>query len=318
MSTDSVLKKPLRIAYCLPKLTGGADLFQQMQIASGLQDRGHFLTFVAPKDLSETTCTTDLQIQSIAQRTWTRKSWFTLTSKIAWQIQKYVGLPYLNVFSNYRLYDACLQCLPGHDIVQERNGLYKMGVAMACKRLQLPYILFFDADDIFEQDFLGQPIKGILSQRAKQIIQYTLRAANAVITVSDATKDRLKNIWRIPSEKIVVFPNGVDVHHYRPYPEKRFETRVSLGLSDQPVIIYVGGFYPWHDVETLVVAFAQVLKEYPLAQLLLVGDGKQLSATIEKVRSLGIEQAVIFTGLRPSKRNPLSTQRSRCGCCAFS
>jgi glycosyltransferase involved in cell wall biosynthesis len=303
--TDGSLKNnSLQIAFCLPKITGGADLLQQKQIAAGLQSHGHDLTFIAPLDLSETVCTKDLQTPSLAPRTWSKAAWFDIARKITWRIQQLVGLPYLNVFSNYSLYDACLQCLPGHDVVQERNGLYKMGVAMACKRLKLPYILFFDADDIFELDFLGEPLTGILRRRAKQIILYTLSTANAIICVSEATKARLVEIWDIHPEKIVVFPNGVDTKRFRPYPDIRAETRASLGLDNNPVILYVGNFYVWHDVATLVDAFAQVLTRNPKARLLFVGDGKLRPAAMQQVNELGIDHAVQFTGLLPQAEIP--------------
>ncbi len=294
----------LRIAFCLPKLTGGADLLQQMQIATGLKGRGHALTFIAPRDLSETVCTKDLQTPTLAHRTWSRKGWFEIARKATWRAQKLVGLPYLNVFSNLCLLDACLQCLPGHDVVHERNGLYKMGVAMACKQLQLPYLLFFDADDIFELDFLGEPITGILRRRAKQIIRYTLSVANGIICVSQATKTRLVNVWHVHPDKITVFPNGVDVHRFRPYPEERLSFRATLGLDNQPVIIYVGSFYAWHDVATLLDAFVQVLSTYPDARLLLVGDGEQCQTMLDHASNLGIEHAVKFTGRLPQSDIP--------------
>jgi glycosyltransferase involved in cell wall biosynthesis len=303
-SNGSLPKGALRIAYCLPKVAGGADLLQQMQIATGLQARGHALTFVAPRDLTETVCTGDLQIPTLAARTWSKTGWFNVARKITWRVQQQVGVPYLNVFSNYSFYDACSQCLPGHDVVQERNGLYKMGVAMACKRLKLPYILFFDADDIFEQDFLGRPIKGILRWRAKQIIQFTLTAANGIITVSDATKMRLANVWQVPPEKIVVFPNGVDVHRHRPYPDERKQIRASLGIGEHPLFIFVGSFQTWHDVTTLLDAFAIVLKAHPDARLLLVGDGPQRQAMMQHAANLGLGDAVQFTGLRPHSEIP--------------
>jgi glycosyltransferase involved in cell wall biosynthesis len=286
----------LQIAFCLPKLTGGADLLQQMRIATGLQARGHTLTFIAPRDLSETICTRDIQSATIAPRTWSNRAWFNLASRVTWRLQQLVGVPYLNVFSNYCLYDACLQCLPGHDVVHERNGLYKMGVAMACKKLGLPYLLFFDADDLFELDFLGTPITGILRWRAKQIIRYTLSVADGIICVSQATRLRLINVWHVPSEKIAVFPNGVDVDLYKPYPDKRRDIRASLGLSDQPVVIYVGSFYRWHDVATLLDAFVQVLPIFPNAILLLIGDGENRLAMEKYAHELGIEHAVKFTG----------------------
>jgi glycosyltransferase involved in cell wall biosynthesis len=296
--------RALRIAFCLPQLTGGADLLQQMQIAAGLQARGHTLTFIAPRSLSETICTGDFQVPVLAPRTWSRTRWFNVASKVSWRMQQWARIPYLNVFSNYCLLDACLQCMPGHDVVHERNGLYKMGVAMACKRLKLPYVLFFDADDIFELDFLGKPVTGILRWRAKQIIRYTVKTANSIICVSEATRKRLVNIWHVPSDKIVVFPNCVDVNLYRPYPEKRHEIRASFGLSDQPVVIYVGNFYRWHDVATLLEAFVQVLSTYPDTILLLIGDG-ETRQDMEKLSSdLQIEHAVKFTGRLPHTEIP--------------
>jgi glycosyltransferase involved in cell wall biosynthesis len=179
-----------------------------------------------------------------------------------------------------------------------------MGVAMACKRLKLPYILFFDADDIFEQDFLGKPITGLLRWRAKQIIQYTLDVANGIITVSQATKTRLVEVWHVPPEKIAVFPNGVDVHHHQPYPEERDKIRASLGIGERPLFIFVGSFQPWHDVATLLDAFALVLTEHPDARLLLVGDGPQRQAMMQRAANLRIADAVQFTGMRPHSEIP--------------
>ncbi len=297
-------ERAFRIAYCLPKLTGGADLRQQLQIAAGLQARGHRLTFVAPRDLVETVCTQDLSIPALAARTWSRTAWFEFARKIIWRVQRWVGLPYLNVFSNYSLYDACLHCLPGHDIVQERNGLYKMGVAMACKRLRMPYVLFFDADDLFELDFLGEPVTGLLRWRARQIIDYTLKIADGIICVSEATRTRLMTVWRVPQEKITVFPNAVDVDSYRPYPAERERVRAALGIGDCHVVIYVGGFHAWHDVGTLLEAFVHVLEMHPRARLLLVGDGKQRPDMFQLAQDLGIEKAVQFTGMRPQAEIP--------------
>jgi len=47
---------------------------------------------------------------------------------------------------------------------------------------------------------------------------------------------------------------------YRPYPESRTEVRSTLGIGDAPIIIFVGGFLPWHDVKGLLEAFVLVLQ----------------------------------------------------------
>jgi glycosyltransferase involved in cell wall biosynthesis len=212
-------------------------------------------------------------------------------------VQRWLGVPYLNVFANYRLLDACLQCLPGHDLVYERNGLYKFGVARACKRLRLPYVLYFEADDILEHDIMGKPITGLLRWRAREAIRLNLDAADCVIVVSEPLKVHLTTNWSVPPDKIVVFPNVADVQRFRPDPKIRAEVRASLGLDIHPLVAFVGNFYEWHDVATLLDAFAQVLEAYPDARLVLVGDGSRRQAMMQRAADLGLGDAARFTGL---------------------
>ena len=170
-------------------------------------------------DIYNTICTQDINSPRLATRTWSDTSWFSIFSKATWKIQNQLHIPYLNFFSNLRLMDACLQCLPGHDIVQERNGIYKMGVAMACRRLRFPYILFFDSDDILEHDLINDPITGILRWEAQQIIRYNTRSAIKIICVSRNAQTRLIKVWDVPEEKIEILSNAVDVSLFRHIPK---------------------------------------------------------------------------------------------------
>jgi len=195
--------------------------------------------------------------------------------------------------------DACLQRLPGHDIVQERIGLYKSGVAMACRRLGLPYILFWDADDIFEQDLLGTPLTGLLRWRAAQVIRYNLHSAAYVLCVSEAARARLESVWQVPGDRIGVFPNAVDVELHRPYPQERAAARAGVGVGEQPLVVFVGSFFPWQDVSLLLRAFAKVRAEVKDARLVLVGDGQQAQEMKNLAGELGLAEVVHFSGFLP-------------------
>jgi glycosyltransferase involved in cell wall biosynthesis len=240
----------------------------------------------------------------LVDRTWSNATWFKFISKAAWKVQQWLGIPYLNVFSNLCLYDASLRCLPGHDIVQERIGLYKMGVAMACRRLKLPYIVFFDSDEILEHDLFKTPIKGVLRWRAAQAIRYNLKSASAIVCVSELAKTRLVGSWGVPKEKIEVFPNAVDVDRFCPRPEIRVEARKSLGIGDDPLVIFVGSFFPYQDIRGLLDAFERVLVEFPRARLLLVGEGEQYAETVAYASSLGLDGSATFTGFLPHDEIP--------------
>jgi glycosyltransferase involved in cell wall biosynthesis len=60
--------------------------------------------------------------------------------------------------------------------------------------------------------------------------------------------------------------------------------------------MWVGGFYPWHDLDLLLESFAQVLQKRPDARLLLVGDGQTRPAVTQKVQKNGLKDVVIMTG----------------------
>lgn len=295
----------MKIAHCLPdqhwvdEMRGenpkDAAHIQQKYIAQGLRTRGHSIAWVAPRGLDDV-CVSVLQETDHAPRTWSTSVWFRLLGKGVWKVQQLLHIPYLNYFSNLRRYDACTQILGEYDIAFERNSLYNSGVAMACEKLNLPYVMFFDADQIAEMDFMGKPLKGLLRWRASNFLRYNLRASRRIICVSDIAKRHLLKNWDVPSDKLVVLSNAVDVERFKPDAELGAHTRASLQLIDNPLIVFVGSFYQWHDVVTLLRAFTNVLKTNSDARLILVGDGAEREKMMQLSKDLGLEHAVRFTG----------------------
>jgi glycosyltransferase involved in cell wall biosynthesis len=60
--------------------------------------------------------------------------------------------------------------------------------------------------------------------------------------------------------------------------------------------MWVGGFYPWHDLDLLLESFTLVLQKQPRARLVLVGEGQTRTALEQRVRRNGLQHAVIMTG----------------------
>jgi len=295
----------MKIAHCLPDLHWVEEMrgenpkdaahIQQKYIAEGLRACGHLVKWVAPQGLDDV-CVSDSHGTELAPRTWTTSRWFEPLGKFVWKIQQLLRIPYLNYFSNLRRYDACLQILPGYDVVFERNSLYNSGIVMACKKLNLPYVMFFDADQIAELDFMGKPLKGLLRWRASNLLRYNLDVACHIICVSENAKKHLMGTWDVPSDKLIVLPNAVDVERFKPDPSLGIQTRASLQLTGHPLLVFVGSFYQWHDISTLLKAFVIVLKAHSDARLVLVGDGVEREAMMKFSQNLGVEHAVQFTG----------------------
>lgn len=297
--------KPMKVAHCLPdhhwieEMRGDnpkdAAHIQQKYISDGLQKRGHTVTRIAPQGLQHV-CMSDSNEIKLAPRTWTTGRWFDLLAGGFWKVQKLLHIPYLNYFSNLRRYDACMQILRGYDVVFERNSLYNSGVAMACRKLHRPYVIFFDADQIAELDYMGRPLRGLLRWRARNLLSYNLSTARRVICVTETTKNHLQKYWSVPPDKLVVLPNAVDVDRFKPEPRLGSQIRTALNLQENPLVIFVGSFYQWHDVETLLKAFVVVLKSHADARLVLVGDGTEREAMMRLSENLGLDGVAQFTG----------------------
>jgi glycosyltransferase involved in cell wall biosynthesis len=128
-------------------------------------------------------------------------------------------------------------------------------------------------------------------------------SAAKIICVSMDLKEHLHSKWNIEESRLAVLPCAADVEAFAP----NYDTTVvrqALGLTTEPVIMWVGGFYPWHDLDLLLESFAQVLPRHPATRLVLVGDGQTRPAITQKVRENGLEQAVIMTGTIPHTRVP--------------
>jgi len=108
-------------------------------------------------------------------------------------------------------------------------------------------------------------------------------------------KEHLHTTWNIDNSKLAVLPCAADVDAFKPNYNSP-TLRKSLGLTTEPVVMWVGGFYPWHDLSLLLESFALVSKRRPDAKLVLVGDGQTRSSVADTIAKDGLRDAVIMTG----------------------
>lgn len=106
----------------------------------------------------------------------------------------------------------------------------------------------------------------------------------------------------IPREKIFVALNSLDPRPIQEArtavlaePEKQAAFRKEHGL-DGPVLLYVSRLYPENRVEMLMQSTKDLLAEFPDLKTVVIGVGPGTEAVEAKVKELGIEDHVIFTG----------------------
>lgn len=123
-----------------------------------------------------------------------------------------------------------------------------------------------------------------------------------IISVSKELEEYLKNVVRLPAEKIVTLINGVDTERFK----KRIKSPKLLKEfcidPDVKVIGTVSRLTEVKDQFTMIESFAAVKESYPKCILLLVGDGPMKSELVNMVERKSLKNCVIFAG----KRNDIS------------
>lgn len=111
------------------------------------------------------------------------------------------------------------------------------------------------------------------------------RAADAVVALSDGL--RREFLARgVAEDRIHIVPNGVDPRVFHPR-EGVASWRAAHGLSEGPVILYMGALRNYEGVDLLIEAYSKVQEHHPTAQLLIVGDGEAKERIRERVQSGG-------------------------------
>jgi glycosyltransferase involved in cell wall biosynthesis len=113
--------------------------------------------------------------------------------------------------------------------------------------------------------------------------------ASVVITVTPKIAERIHEVYGIPKEKLVPIENGVNLERFRPM--DKFEARRQLGLPETGYIYigWVGYFFPWSGVETLLKAAKKILAEFPNARFIIVGHGFWGTHLSDFAQSLGLK-----------------------------
>ncbi len=99
--------------------------------------------------------------------------------------------------------------------------------------------------------------------------------------------------------QVHILENAVDVASLQYCPQARQALRKELGIGENVRVVgHIGRFSAQKNHEFLLEIFRQIHASDPDAVLLLVGKGELEPALRQKVQTLGLEDRVIFTGIR--------------------
>lgn len=173
------------------------------------------------------------------------------------------------------------------------NGAYSFLAAVgAAKLLRVPIIWIEHNTTLPNSRVLGQMI----------------RQADHIIAVTNVIRDQFVSLVPKAQTKLTVIYNGVDPDEFRTADAPSLHARAAFGWSEQNMIVgTVSRLAPEKGVNYFVEAAAIVLREFPTARFLVVGEGEEREKLRTEIERLEIRDWVCLAGFREDVPELLST-----------
>jgi glycosyltransferase involved in cell wall biosynthesis len=117
-----------------------------------------------------------------------------------------------------------------------------------------------------------------------------------VICCSDYMMGHVQWAFGLPSDKLVMVPNGVNYDVYSKYvKEDLSQFRIRFALPEEKIVLFVGRLVYEKGVHVLVNAIPKILEKIN-AKVVIVGNGYMKEQLSGLVKAMGIAHKVVFTG----------------------
>ncbi len=138
----------------------------------------------------------------------------------------------------------------------------------------------------------------LIPSKYRYVTRLAHRVADGVVTNSGDVASELTELNRIH-----LVPNAIDTRLFSPQPRARMPFLEKPG----PVIGTISVLRPEKNISTLLAAFATLLREFPDATLLIVGDGPEKESLMRQAAQLGVAGSTVF---RPATSDVATHLRS--------
>lgn len=186
--------------------------------------------------------------------------------------------------------------------IYERICLGNFVGARLSQELGIPYIVEYNGSEIsmrrsFDSGDFEQERFFLKAEEA------AFKQATLISVISGPVRDDLLRRG-IPGEKILVNPNGVDLHAYAPGDANtRALLRRELGFKPSDRVVgFIGTFGGWHGIDVIAEALPLLCQRDENIRFLLIGDGNFKHLIDDSIRRHNLDSRVICTGRVPHQR----------------
>jgi glycosyltransferase involved in cell wall biosynthesis len=138
--------------------------------------------------------------------------------------------------------------------------------------------------------------------RSELPARFAFRWADTLVTGTNSLAARYSSTYGIPSDRIAVLPNEIDLDWFKPAePEERSRVRADLGAADdEPIVLSVHRFSPVRrTLDYIPTVFEAVLRNHRAVRFVLAGGGPEEADVLQAVAEAGLDDRVRMLGAVP-------------------
>jgi glycosyltransferase involved in cell wall biosynthesis len=184
------------------------------------------------------------------------------------------------------------------DVVYSRANTFTALLVVTCRLLGMKVIVEHNSWLARERIMQGSSLlTGWLDQKL-QII--SARWSHASRCVTRGLAAHLKQAG-VRGDRLYYIGNGTDVSRFNPIP--RAEALRAFNLRPEKTYIgYIGNIMPWHGLKVAIKAFSILAKQHEALELLIFGDGPELTELDDQTRHHNLDARVHFFRRVPANR----------------
>ena len=106
-----------------------------------------------------------------------------------------------------------------------------------------------------------------------------------IITVSESSKKDIIRLGLGTDDTIKIIHPGINIDSFK-----------KTKKTSNPSIVYLGRLKPYKNINTAILAFAQLKNKYPTLKFDIAGNGESMSELKKLTKNLGLDNQITFLG----------------------
>ncbi|MDE1464611.1 TIGR04063 family PEP-CTERM/XrtA system glycosyltransferase [Spartinivicinus poritis] len=170
---------------------------------------------------------------------------------------------------------------------------------LAGKKLNIPVV--YEVRAFWEDAAVdhGTSVEGGIRYKLTRALEtFVLKRVQGLTTICEGLKLEMTGRSQdlVP---VTVIPNAVDTERFQPLLEKQHAILTKHQLQDKLVLGFIGSFYAYEGLDTLIKAMPELVAAIPNSCLLLVGGGPEEAKLKEMAANSPVEDKIIMVDRVP-------------------